>query len=203
MKRISSFFKTSLIGGLVVILPIAILLFVFKWLFNLVTDIIQPLTDLLITTSHLYEIVADIIVIAIIIISCFLVGVFVTTTLGKFMYRHLENRILRIFPGYSLVKETILQFIGNKKSPFSTVALVQAFGNETLVTAFITDTHDDGSYTVFIPTGPNPTSGNICHLKSEYVHIVDVSVEDTMRSIISCGSGSTKLINSYSQKIKG
>ncbi len=202
MKRISSFFKTSLIGGMVVILPIAILLFVFKWLFGVITDIIQPLTNLLMKQSHLHELIADIIAICIIIMVCFLVGIFVTTTLGRFIYRNLENKLLRVFPGYSLVKETVLQFIVNKKSPFSTVALVQIFGNETLVTAFVTDTHDDGSYTVFVPTGPNPTSGNICHLKREHVHIVDVPVEDAMRSIISCGSGSTKLINSYSQKMK-
>ncbi len=202
MKRISSLFKTSLIGGMVVILPIAILLFVFKWLFGVITDIIQPLTNLLMKQSHLHELIADIIAICIIIMVCFLVGIFVTTTLGRFIYRNLENKLLRVFPGYSLVKETVLQFIVNKKSPFSTVALVQIFGNETLVTAFVTDTHDDGSYTVFVPTGPNPTSGNICHLKREHVHIVDVPVEDAMRSIISCGSGSTKLINSYSQKMK-
>jgi uncharacterized membrane protein len=62
------------------------------------------------------------------------------------------------------------------------------------VSAFVTDSHDDGSYTVFVPTGPNPTSGNIYHLKGKWVHPVDVSVEDTMRSIISCGAGSSMLI---------
>jgi uncharacterized membrane protein len=77
------------------------------------------------------------------------------------------------------------------------VALVQLFGNETLASAFITDRHPDGSCTVFVPTGPNPTSGNIFHLKAEYVHPVNVRIEDAMRSIISCGAGSQKLINAY------
>ena len=97
-------------------------------------------------------------------------------------------------PGYSLVKETVFQFLGNKKSPFSSVALAQIFGNETMVSCFVTDTHEDGSRTVFVPTGPNPTSGNIYHLEAKYVHPVDVSVEDAMRSIISCGAGSSTLL---------
>ena len=197
MKRIKAFFKTSLLGGMVVILPVAILVFVFKWLFNLVTDIVQPLTNLVMAKSQIQEILADILVITVILIACFIIGVFVRTRLGAFIYKTLETRILKVAPGYSLIKETVLQFLGSKKSPFSSVALVQVFGNETLVSAFVTDTHKDGSYTVFVPTGPNPTSGNIYHLKGKYVHPVDVPVEDAMRSIISCGAGSNKLINAH------
>ncbi|MFQ5950090.1 MAG: DUF502 domain-containing protein [Nitrospiria bacterium] len=199
MEKVKAFFKTSLLGGMVVILPVAILLFVFKWIFGLVTDIIEPLTSLIMTTSQVQKILADMLVIGIILIGCFLVGIFVRTTLGTWIYKLFEDRILKNAPGYSLIKETVIQFIGKKKSPFSSVALVQIFGNETLVSAFVTDTHADGSYTVFVPTGPNPTSGNIYHLKGKYVHPVDVPVEDAMRSIISCGAGSTRLINRYKE----
>lgn len=197
MKGIKAFFKTSLLGGMVVILPVAILGFVFKWIFNLVTDIVQPLTNLVMARSQIQEILAVVLVIAVILAVCFLVGVFVRTRLGAIIYKTLENRILKIAPGYSLIKETVMQFLGNKKSPFSSVALVQMFGSETLVSAFVTDTHADGSYTVFVPTGPNPTSGSIYHLNGKYVHRIDVPIEDAMRSIISCGAGSNKLINAH------
>ena len=90
-----------------------------------------------------------------------------------------------------------MQFIGIKKKPFSSVALAQVFGNDIMATVFITDEHPSGIVTVFMPTGPNPTSGLILHLDKKYVHIVKASVEDTMRSIISCGAGSTKLIEAY------
>ena len=199
MKRIKDFLKTSLLGGLVVILPVAILIFVFKWIFNLVTNMVQPLTDLVLERSQMQEILADILVIAVILTLCFVIGVFVRTRLGKWIFQTLENKILKIAPGYSLIKETVMQFIGSKKSPFSSVALVQIFANETLASAFVTDTHEDGSYTVFVPTGPNPTSGNIYHLEARFVHPVDVPVEDAMRSIISCGAGSTKLIKALSK----
>ncbi len=199
MKRIRDFLKTSLLGGLVVILPVAILIFVFKWIFGLVTNMVQPLTNLVMARSQMQEILADILVIAVILSLCFVIGVFVRTRLGKWIFKTLENKILKIAPGYSLIKETVMQFIGSKKSPFSSVALVQIFANETLASAFVTDTHEDGSYTVFVPTGPNPTSGNIYHLAARFVHPVDVPVEDAMRSIISCGAGSTKLIKALSK----
>ncbi len=197
MDKLKSFLKTSLLGGVVVILPVAILVSVTLWVFNLVTGLIEPLTRLLIKDSQLNEYAAEVIVIILILASCFFVGVLVRTRLGDFFYRLIETRILKLMPGYSMVKETVLQVFGSKQdSPFSSVALVRVFGNDTLMTAFITDKHDNGSFTVFVPTGPNPTSGLIYHLEGSNVHPVDMPVQDAMRSIISCGAGSAKLMRS-------
>ena len=192
MQRLKNFVKSTVIGGLLVVLPAGILLAVMVWIFNTVQGLISPITKLI----HLdpESSVESVIVIALIIAVCFVIGVFVRTRLGRFVYTRLETNLLAKAPGYSLVKETVFQFLGNKKSPFSSVALAQIFGNETMVSSFVTETHADGSCTVFVPTGPNPTSGNIYHLDAKYVHPVDVSVEDAMRSIISCGAGSSSLL---------
>ena len=203
MERIKSFFKTSLLGGLIVILPVALLLFLVTWVFDLATGLIAPLTDVVLSRTQMGRILADLIVIGVVISTCFVVGVFVRTRLGALIYRAIEKRLLGRVPGYSLIKETVLQFLGGKQTPFSSVALARIFGNETMVSSFITDRHADGSFTIFVPTGPNPTSGNIYHLKKEFVHPVDVSVEDTMRSIISCGAGSAKLIVARAAAGKG
>jgi uncharacterized membrane protein len=45
-----------------------------------------------------------------------------------------------------------------------------------------------------VPTGPNPTSGQIFHLPGEHVVLVDVGIDDAMRSIISCGAGSGEIM---------
>jgi uncharacterized membrane protein len=131
--------------------------------------------------------------------------VLVRTRLGAFLYRVIETRILKLAPGYSMIKETVLQIFGSRKdSPFSSVAIAQIFGNDTLVTAFITDRHPDGSYTLFVPTGPNPTSGLIYHLDEKFVHPVNIPVQDAMRSIISCGAGSAKLMQDFTaQRMRG
>ncbi|MCK5013857.1 MAG: DUF502 domain-containing protein [Candidatus Omnitrophica bacterium] len=194
MNKIKSFIMTSLIGGIIVVLPVAILAAVFGWVFSFVTNLIQPFTDLLVAKSDLREVIADLLVLAIILATCFIIGVVIRTKFGKFIYSKIEAHSLKVAPGYNLIKETVLQILGNNKTPFSSVALVQIFGNDTLVTGFVTDEHSDGGFSVFVPTGPNPTSGNIYHLEGKYVHPVNVPVEDAMRSIISCGAGSSQLI---------
>ncbi len=197
MDRLSAFFRTSLLGGIIVILPVAILAFVFVWIYHFITDLIQPLTNMILTRYQLPEITADVIAIVIIILGCFIIGIFVKTKLGELVFRTIEHRILKAAPGYSLVKETVVHLLSRKESPFSKVALARIFENDTLVSGFITDRHPDGSYTIFVPTGPNPTSGMIYHVKGEYVYPVNVTIEEAMRSILSCGAGSTKLIEQY------
>lgn len=202
MIKIKLFIRTSLLGGLVVLLPIGILMWAFRWVFGFLTSLIQPLTDLVLSQSHLEtkSTIASFIAIASVLATllsiCFIVGVIVRFQVGRFIHEKLETHIFRLAPGYKLIKETVLQFLGNRPSPFSSVALVRIFGNETIVTAFVTERHDNGMCTVFVPTGPNPTSGNIYHLKPEFVQHVDQTVEDVMRSIISCGAGSKPLLSS-------
>lgn len=200
MDRVKAFIKTSIIGGLAVILPAVVLILIFRWLFNWITDIIQPLTNIMAAKGQFQEIVADVLVIAVILAICFVVGVIVKTKAGQFVQDNLEKRILQMAPGYPTIKSVVMQFIGKKESPFSSVALVQVFGNETLMTGFITDTHENGRYTVFVPTGPNPTSGLIFHIPKKYVHPVKVSVEEAMRSVIGCGAGSANLLDAFEDR---
>jgi uncharacterized membrane protein len=202
MEKIKKFFMTTVLGGVLVILPVAILAATLGWIFNFTTDLIYPFTNALVSELGMRKLLADIIVIVLIVVTCFFVGIFVRTKFGKITFNAIEVMLLNKAPGYNLVKETVSQFLGQKRSPFSKVALVQIFGNETLVTAFVTDEHVDGSFSVFVPTGPNPTSGNIFHLKAKWVHPIDVTVEDAMRSIISCGAGSAKLLEKHKENLQ-
>lgn len=196
-NRFYKFFKTTIIGGLVVVLPVSILIFVFKWLFGLVSSMISPITRRIVGENSELTFAGDILVIAIMIAVCFVIGLVVKTKVGRWLFAFLETNLLFKLPGYGMVKETISQLFDKEEgSQFASVALCRIFCNETMVTGFVTDKHENGYYTVFVPTGPNPTSGNIYHLKPEYVMLTNASTEETMRSIISCGAGSKPLINS-------
>ena len=196
-------FKQTLIGGLVIVLPIAILAIGIRWLFNLVTDLIQPLTNLVVKVLGFPELLGDVIVLAGMIALCFLVGWLVSTALGAWFHARFDSSLARIAPGYKMIKEIVGTFFGDaSQSPFANgeVALVKLFGkhNPTQVTAIVTNKHEDGSYTIFMPTGPNPTSGNIFHVQHWQVTLCpEVKIEDAMRTIIACGAGSGALFGAH------
>jgi len=199
MDKLKKFIKASLFGGIVVILPILVLIFFFKWLFRIITDMIQPLTNIMLKQYGMAEIFADTLILIIIILICFSVGFFVQTRLGKLLHRLFDRYLIRMAPGYRMVKEVVVQVFGNNKnSPFSNaeVARVKLFGMDcpTEVTALVTDKHDNGTYTIFMPTGPNPTSGNIYHVGAEQVTLCpDIRIDSAMRTIIACGAGSATI----------
>lgn len=190
------FISTCLIGGLGVLLPIALFAFLAKWVYDFVTELIQPLSTMAVGQGVAAEWLADIVVIASLIGLCFVVGFIVRTRIGGLLWNLIDKNLLQRIPGYSIIKDTIHQFVGNKKSPFSQVALVDIFGSGVRVTGFVTDESHPEITTVFVPTGPNPTSGNICHVPKELVDKIDIPVEKAMRTIISCGAGSAVLTES-------
>jgi len=101
------------------------------------------------------------------------------------------------------VYETVYQFAGVKDLPFSEVVLIDPFNTGTLMTGFVTDKtemSEDGIYTVFVPTAPNPTNGNIYHVKYDAIRFLDIGPQDAMRTIVGMGTGSKALINAKSKE---
>lgn len=196
MSKIKAFIKTTIIGGVIVVLPLAIFIYLIKWLIDMICSMIDPLSNVIADNLGIADYIADITVVLLIVLVVFLLGVALKTKSGVFMHRFVEERILKSAPGYSVIRESIVQILGNERPAFSQVAFVDIFNNDTLMTAFITDIHPNGYYSVFVPTGPNPMSGNIYHLDKEHVHPVNTPVSEAMRSIISCGAGSAGMFDS-------
>jgi len=193
MKKLGSFLKTTLMGGLLVVLPIVLTFLLLRWVFNVVTGLIAPLTEVIVVQTSAQRIVGDILAILIIILIFFFVGLAVKTRFGGYLLCRLEKHILKIAPGYSLFKETLKQLMGKDQRPFSKVVLGKPFGGETLMTGLVADELPDGRFTVFFPSALNPTTGLLCHIKHEDLTHIEVTVEEAMRTIIGCGVGTSEL----------
>ena len=201
MNKFKSFINTTFLGGLLILLPLIILIIVFHGFYGFIAQNIRPFTQILIETARLSEFLASLLSVFFILGLSFLTGLIVKTRFGNIAYNIVEENILKRIPGFRIIKGTVAQIFGAEKNLFLGVALVRIFGNETLMTAFITETHSDGSFTVFVPSGPAPTAGFIYHLKAEYVHPVNYSIELSMKTIISLGAGSDDIYNEYKKTL--
>ena len=188
--------RNNLLVGVAVMLPITIVLVFLRWLYVTTTDLIGPITRVVVGWSGLGPWLADLIVIALILCMLFIVGLVVRTRIGGYLLVLIEQGLFKNIPGYKLVKETVSQFVStDRPSPFSKVALVRLFGDEVATTAFVTAEHEHGFYTVFVPTGPNPTSGLMFHVPHDRVQVVEgISVETAMRTVIGCGVGAQPIL---------
>ena len=195
LAKLRAFIRTTILGGVAVLLPVALFIIVYSWLYGVLAGMIEPLTaEVEEVAAPGARYLAQGIAIGIIVLSCFLVGLAVRTRIGRFVRVTLDERLLKRFPGYTLIRETVSQFFGKRKFPFSSVALVQPFGNDTMMTAFVTEKHDTGMTTVYVPACPSPMVGNVYHLPDRFVHPIDIPVEVAMRSIFGCGAGAGELL---------
>ncbi|MFT6915856.1 MAG: putative membrane protein [Motiliproteus sp.] len=199
MKRIKSFLLLTLLGGVVVVLPAAILAMLLGWLFSLIRSLISPLTALVSAHTAYSEWLAGVVVIMLIIGNCFVIGLLVKTGLGALVRTKLDRVLGKLAPGYRVIRELVDQFFGDQQASLFSgeVALARIYGADipVTVTAIVTARHDNGYYTLFVPTAPVPTSGITYHLPPECVELKsDISVEAAMRTVISCGAGSQLLL---------
>lgn len=197
-----NFIRKSLVGGLVVLLPLAIVGFFFRWIYNIITDIISPLTNLFVRVFGLPGFAADLIGLAVLLGLCFLVGNMVATRLGSWLWMQAEDSVIARLPGYRSVRDVIVQLLGNKDdSPLARgeVARVWLYGRQVDVSVLglVTSRHEDGRVSVFVPTGPNPTSGFIYHVSMEVVTLCpEITVEQMLKAVIGCGAGTGVLFQS-------
>jgi uncharacterized membrane protein len=199
MKR---YIRATLLGGIAAVLPLGLVIIVIRWFVGLIEKYLGPIVELFETESHYLPLAIYAILIVGILVSFFFIGVIIETRIGKFFTSVLEKKYLMKIPGYRIARETVMQFFGKNKSFFSQVVLVNLFNSGTLMTGFITE--DQGEIlTVFVPTGPNPTSGNIYHVSRDKVVLSGTTVDNGMKTIISCGAGSSEIFRKVQGKIAG
>jgi uncharacterized membrane protein len=188
MKKVSQFLKMTLIGGLVVILPVALLVFLLMKAMTEVQKVLQPIVSLLPEAVILPKVMALLIVIG----GCFLTGLVLNTRIGRQVYEAGERQILERIPGYTLLRSLSRQFSGGEEGVSFSVALVEI--EEALVPAFLVEEHEDGSFMVFVPSSPTPTVGALYILPRERVHPVNVSFAQAIKCVARWGVGSGELL---------
>ncbi len=198
LRRLRRFFLTSVIGGVAVVLPITIFIALLRFIVSFTSGILAPLRPLFPFSRDVADWLIDLLSFSIVITLFFMIGLVVRTQYGNKAISRFEERWLMQLPFYSVLRETVRQFFGGKKAPFSQVVLCDPFGSGMLMTGFVTDDElGHGYLTIFVPTGPNPTNGFIFHVPEDKVYFVNTRSEDAMRTIIGVGTGSRVLFEGW------
>ncbi len=183
MKKLIEFVKVTLVGGLVVVLPVwltvLLLLKAIKGALALLGPIAQMLPQ---DVVH-----PDLVALVLLVLICFLVGSLLRTRPGEALRQWLARRIFERIPGFSLLRGMARQLAGDKEEQSFQPALAEI--EDALVPAFIVERQPDGQLTVFVSSSPTPMAGAIYILPPERVHPVDVPLHKAMVCITKWGVG--------------
>jgi uncharacterized membrane protein len=187
MRRVLGFIKTTLLGGLVVILPIVAVVVLLRRAVAFARAALTPIVGAVPGGFVHPGLVASALVLGV----CFLTGLLLRTTAAQRALHGLEQRVLERLPAYSVFRSLSRRILGQEEGPTFAAALAVIEG--ALVPAFIVEVHQDGRYTVFVPTAPTPVIGAIYILPPERVHRVDVPFHKAVGCVTRWGAGAEDL----------
>jgi len=187
-RLIGEFIKSTLMSGLLVILPLGLAAMVLLK----IVDMIRPFATALVSWMPHGLRFPTLIASLMLLLVCLAVGLLAQTRAGRGAGTSLESVILNRIPGYSMVR-SLTRRIGNvEESEKFSPALVEI--EDALVPGFVVEEHPDGRYTVFVPSAPTPAVGAVYIIARERVHILDASFMKTVKCVSSWGVGSKELV---------
>ena len=192
MKIFSGFFKATIVGGLLFMVPLTLMVVVLQKGLGLVRKIVVPLAKYFPEKPFLGIGMTTILSIVVLVLLCFLFGLAARTRAGKRTREWLEYTILGKVPGYALVKGVIQGVTGLEDDNDAKVALVRI--EDAWQLGVVLETHDDGHRTVYMPGVPNPASGSIYYMTEDRVRLLDVKMGEAVKVIRHLGVGSKDLL---------
>lgn len=194
MARLRNYFFT----GLVVAAPIGLTLYITRWFIELVDTWFVPLIPPQFRPDAFmpFDIPGIGLLVAIILLT--LLGAFTANFFGRAILSFAERLVDRmpvVRSIYGALKQIFETVISQSASSFQDVGLIEYPRKGLYTIVFVTSQAEakigapDGLdlVSVFLPTTPNPTSGFLLYVPRYDVTILDMTIEEGAKLIISAG----------------
>ena len=197
LKKFLLHIRTTLIAGLLAILPIGVTLFVLKFFFELLDPILGPIFDM--GNVQIFPGLGLIVL----LILLYVVGIITTKILSARIVNlghKLIERIPVISSIYSTTRSGVEILSGTQGFESRGVVLVDfprpAMKAIGLITAELGVLNGEPMVAVYIPTTPVPSSGFLIVVALSDVTPTDISVDDAMKIIVSGGILANEIFSS-------
>jgi len=191
-KASASFIKTTVIGGLIVVIPLSLMILIFGDLFANIVALTQPVAKHLPFNDLFNTIIVTVLAVIAIFLICFMTGLVVRTSWGVSGKDWFERRILNRVPMYSMLKNLTHRFVGEEGVQFAP-AEIDLFKSDCMVLGVIVEELSDGRIAVFVPITPAATIGQVYLVPAIRVNRLDASLGATINAISEWGIGAGKL----------
>src|SRR5512132_3436115 len=186
MRTLAEFTKTTLIGGVLIILPIYLAALLLAKTVKGILELLSPVTSQIPAAVEFRQVLA----IALLVAVCFIVGLIVRTGPGLRAKNAFERSVLEKLPGYTFLRGLTGRLSGRSQEHTLQPALVEL--EEALVPALIVEELDDGSYTMLVPSAPTPMAGSFYILRP--VHAVDIPLTKAIGVFSKWGTGAGEFV---------
>ena len=193
------FFKATIAGGLLFLLPVVLILIVLRHAMKLAVKITKPISDLLPVEAVLGIRRETFLAVMLLIFISLVAGLVAKTNAGRRFIRWCENSFLGGLPQYQLMKsmaEGLAQF---ENARGIKPALISIEGGWQI--GYLLESLENGWLSVFLPQAPTPMSGNIMYLPADRVRPLSITMVEAMSIIKRIGVGSGHALHGVDLKL--
>jgi len=185
-KKGVQFVMTTVIGGLLFLVPVVFLVFILGKAVGFMMIIAEPMAEFLPIDTVGGVALANLIAILGVILISFLAGLVARNTLASGFVKNLESKVLMKIPGYTVIRGIKSGFDKEDTAQFKPVAL--ALGTAERI-GFEIQKLPDGRSMVFIPSVPNTLSGITQILPPDQITYLDAQFPEIMELVERYGFG--------------
>jgi len=190
--RIGHNLRNRVFTGLLVLVPIGVTFLILRVIFHTTAGVLAPLITR--ALGNVPPPTVDVISICALVVLLYLVGAVAAHWVGRRLIAVGEAIITRIpivTTVYSAAKQIVETFSLTQRKTFKSVVLVEfpraGFYSLGFVTGTIQDRDGLPLYKVLILNAPNPATGFLEFVPADQVQETDLSVEDAIKMVVSCG----------------
>jgi Uncharacterized conserved protein len=188
--------RTYLITGILVTAPIAITVSLIWLIIDLVDDAVQSFLPETYYSLLPFQIPGSGLILT--LLALLTIGFFAAGVLGKYLFKIGEDIVARmpvVRSVYGALKQIFETVLAQQSNAFRQVVLLEyprrgifAIGFVTGVTeGEVQNLTDDTVINIFVPTTPNPTSGFLLFIPKRDLVVLDMTVEEGIKMVISGG----------------
>lgn len=192
MGALIKILKTTVAGGLVVLLPLLLLVLVIKEIFELIADLVTPIANLL--PRYLLDKIDAPTVVAIVLTLgiSFVLGLITYTKTGRWLGNWVERYTVGRLALYQVLRNISRRLIGaGGVEAFAPAILHSSDGQYEFV--YLVEDLGDGWVTVMLPWAPTPLAGSIKIVRRDIIEMLDAPFGDLMRVLSNWGVGAREL----------
>ena len=194
-----NFLKTTLLGGLFILLPLMLLWIGLIEIGGLLADMAAPIVDLFVvdlfpaeTFDHLTA--PGVVALILIIVTSFILGLMARSVWLSSIGRSIENSVLNKIPMYSMLKIISSALIDTDKSDVCPALIRDGSGGGD--PCYVMELHKDGRATVLVPWSPASFAGSIKVVQQTDLEFLGCSIDEYSRSLSQMGVGVEECITS-------
>jgi uncharacterized membrane protein len=190
MKRLAAFTRTTLVGGVLVVLPAYLAVLLLAKGLQGVLGLLAPVAAQLPAAVELRDALAAALLVAV----CFLTGLVVRTGPGLRAVDAFQHAILERIPGYATLRSLVRRLSGETDDVTFQPALVRM--DDGLALGFIVEVIDASRVVVLLPSVPTPAAGTLLVVGADRVQALDVPFTTAFQVFAKWGSGTAAIVRS-------